>query len=93
MSEGRDLYSGAYALVKNSKKGPKPIKQKPISYLEDMIVNDVLTVTFRPVLKGTPSTVHVSIVHEKGKEGIEVFDTPGKNQLRGQIEEYERKVV
>ena len=41
-----------------------------------MISSGVLEVSFNPGIKGTPLSVHVSIIHKEGTEGIKKIDTP-----------------
>ena len=50
-------------LIRNSRKGSVPNKLKPIAFMEDMIKDGVLPVSFRGQLTGTPVTVHISIFH------------------------------
>ncbi len=51
---------------------------KPIAYMEDMIKDGVLPVSFRSLLVGTPVTVHISIFHDEGIEGICTLGTQTK---------------
>ena len=60
--------------------------------MEDMIKDGVLPVSFRGQLTGTPVTVHISIFHNQGSEGISTIDTPAKKEMRLQLLRYFRKI-
>ena len=56
-----------------------------------MIQNGILNVSFRPISEEMPIIVHVAIYHQKGPKGIEIFDTPSKEELNQQITSYIRR--
>ena len=86
------MYSGSFALIRNGRKTESPNKDKPIDFVEEMVCDGVLPVSFRAGVKGTPIAVHISIYHLEGSEGIRVVDGPSKRQLKLQLLRYFRKV-
>jgi hypothetical protein len=78
-------------IIRNNRPKPSPNKNKPIAFVEELISNGVLAVSFRALLTGTPITVHISIFHREGAP-IQTFDSLPKKELRKQLLRYFRKV-
>ena len=78
-------------IIRNNKKKKPANKNKPIAFVEELISNGVLPVSYLALLTGTPITVHISIFHKEGVQ-IKTFDTPPKKELRKQLLRFFRKV-
>jgi hypothetical protein len=79
-------------LIRNSKKTASQNKGKYLSFVKEMMNENILPLSFRAGAKGTPVIVHISIFHSSGREGIQIIDTPSKRELKLQLLRYFRKV-
>ena len=69
--------------MRNGRARESPNKDKVISFVEEMVSEGVLPISFRD--KGNPIEVHISVIHEKGAKGIRTINTPKKEELQLQI--------